>query len=104
MKGQKFIELTWEEWEEKYKLIENPTIKGYVFDNPSGMEFLRTLNPLQIWTACDGENGVFICSGKYVCNRLCNYATEVPYREDEYIEVEYYTEKEKQDMEECNEE
>lgn len=76
--------MTFDEWEEKYKPIKNP-FTGDIFFETIEDEFaiVAKSNPLTVWTDmdCDGYN--YIMSGKHFVNRMGYYITEVPYKEGE---------------------
>jgi len=76
-------------WEKKYKPIENPAYKDNIEFSTCGndVEFLKHQNPLTIWTRliCDGVD--WIQNGVHYVNRNNYYVTEVPFEENDDIEV-----------------
>ena len=87
--------ITYEEWEEKYKPINNPRGGDIAFDthNEEDIKFLRdnqSKDALNIWTLVDGDDGkLFIDSGYRFVNRLEYYITEVSRKsKEDYVLVE----------------
>lgn len=85
-----FKEMTMEEWEATYKPITNHIDKNASFQNESGegimfetygdeLAFVKSQNPLCIWTYGDGDDGgSYIWNGYHFINRLGYFITEVP--------------------------
>lgn len=94
----KFIELTWEQFEEEFKPIKNhlvPDPDQQMFETYGDeLEFVRQQNPLNIWTYGDGDYCSFISNGYHLINRIGYYITEVPWEEDTQYELIVSTEQE----------
>lgn len=75
-----FIELTFEEWKEKYK----PTTED-AFDTDAIK--LNDVKPFTIWTLCNDGEVSFICNRYAFVNRDGYFITEIPYNEDYSITV-----------------
>lgn len=85
-----FKEMTMEEWEATFKPIYNHIDKNASFQDESGqgimfetygdeVEFVKSQNPLCIWTYGDGDDGgSYIWNGWSIVNRLGYFITEVP--------------------------
>lgn len=82
-----FIEMTFEEWEAKYKPIKNHLDKNASFQDESGngimfetygeeVEFVKSQDPSKIWTYGDGDNCTYISNGWHYINRLGYFITE----------------------------
>ena len=84
-------EMTWSEWEEKYKPIPNPFVKSpdqLMFETyGEEYEFIKTkIDSKQVWTYADGDMSSFIMAGFGIVNRIGYYVTEIPWQsEDEYV-------------------
>ena len=84
--------LSFENWERKYKPIQNPRNTDIFFctHDEDDIQFLKENqddDALNIWTLMDGEGEeLFIDSGYRVVNRIEYMITEVP-RESKYIKV-----------------
>lgn len=95
----KFIEMTMEEWEATYKPIKNHIDKNASFQDESGqgimfetygdeLEFVKSANPLCVWTYGDGDDGgSYIWNGYHYINRLGYFITEVPCPPDTIIQI-----------------
>lgn len=73
--------MTFKEWKEKYKPIQNPdSFEGDIFFETFGNDLQKVIsqNPACIWTdlACNGYN--WIENGVHFVNRLGYYVTEIP--------------------------
>lgn len=80
----KLIQMPFEEWAEKYGLIKNHINPDSGFDGElfetygAEEEYVRTFDPLRVWTWCDGEDGTFITDGYHWVNRIGYLLTEKP--------------------------
>ena len=69
------MEMTFEEWKEKYKPFT---------DFP--VDWVENPNPNTVWTMKAGDNGYeYLQSGVHYVNRIGYYETEVPYNDGEYV-------------------
>ena len=94
-----FIEMTFEEWEAKYKPIYNHLDNGASFQDESGRgimfetygeeyEFVKAQDPNTIWMYGDGDDGgSYIWSGWGFVNRLGYFITEVPFEDNVMIQI-----------------
>jgi hypothetical protein len=85
-----FKEMTMEEWESTYKPIlnnidTNASFDGLMFETYGDeYEFVKSANPLCIWTYGDGDDGgSYIWNGFHLINRLGYFITEVPAPDEE---------------------
>lgn len=87
--------MTYEEWEEKYKpiqnhLVENASFEGTMFETyGKELEFLKTQDNLTIWTLIDNNDGEpqIIENGIWWVNRIGYFVSELPYYLGDYIQV-----------------
>lgn len=87
--------MTFDDWFEKFKPIENPQIKDegneYLFEDcyEEDKEFIHDrIGSKTIWTRIFGENAsVFLIEGRHLVNREGYYVTEVPYEEGEQYQI-----------------
>ena len=87
--------MTFDDWFEKFKPIENPQIKDegneYLFEDcyEEDKEFIHDrIGSKSIWTRIFGENAsVFLIEGRHLVNREGYYVTEVPYEEGEQYQI-----------------
>ena len=84
-------EMTWSEWEAKYKPISNH-FRDYqdqlMFETyGEEYEFVKTkIESKQVWTYADGDMSSFIFAGFGIVNRIGYYVTEIPWESgDEFI-------------------
>ena len=77
--------MTYEEWEAKYKPISNHITGECCSFETYGDElnFVMSQKPEHIWTEIDGDNGVYIVDGYHYVNRIQYYITEVPWQDGE---------------------
>jgi hypothetical protein len=84
------IELTEEEWFDKFKPIPNHLDdnasfndgeQGYMFETyDEELRFVQSQEPNRIWTYCDGDNtGTYIFQGMRIVNRIGYFVTAVPF-------------------------
>lgn len=85
------LNMTFEEWQEKYKPIMNPftgSKDGYFETGGEEFEFVRKQDPLTIWTDGDGdEGGTYLWNGFRFVNRIGYYITEIPFSEGDFIQI-----------------
>jgi len=85
-----FIEITEDEWFNKFKPIpnhidENASFSdgdnGYMFETyGEELEFVKSQEPNRIWTYCDGDDrGTYIFEGMRIVNRIGYFVTTVPF-------------------------
>ena len=84
-----FIEMSFDEWLEKYKPITNHIDPNASFQNESGsgimfetygdeVEFVKAQDENRIWTYGDGDDGGgYVWNGWHYINRLGYFITEV---------------------------
>ena len=99
----KFIELTWTEWEEKFKPIKNHLTKypnaDMEYDSfetyGAEQEFVasKTEDRL-VWTFSDGDMCTYLSNGYHYINRINYYVCTVPYEEDVEYQIIVSTEQE----------
>ncbi len=89
-----FKEISEDEWFEKYKPIQNHIVgnasfDGCMFETYGDEEvFVKAQDPHYIWTYGDGDNGgTFIWSGYHIVNRIGYFITEVPFENDDEIQI-----------------
>ena len=85
------IELTEEEWFDKFKPIanhidDNASFQtedgvGYMFETyDDELKFVQSQEPNRIWTYCDGDDrGTYIFQGMRIVNRIGYFVTAVPF-------------------------
>lgn len=64
-----------EDFEEDYKLVENPLTGDYLFDLDD--EYINKFAESQIWTLIQEEDEYFIVAGKQLTNRLAYLITSI---------------------------
>jgi len=85
-----FIEITEEEWFDKFKPIPNHIDdnasfsdgdNGYMFETyGEELDFVKSQEPNRIWTYCDGDDrGTYIFEGMRIVNRIGYFVTTVPF-------------------------
>ncbi len=89
-----FKEMSEDEWFEKYKPIKNNLDKhasfdGYMFETyDEELAFVKEQDEFNIWTYGDGDNGgTFIWNGYHIVNRIGYFITEVPFENDDEIQI-----------------
>ena len=99
----KFIELTWTEWEEKFKPIKNHITKYPNADMEYGsfetygaeQEFVASkIEDRLVWTMGDGDMCTYLSNGYHYINRISYYVCTVPYEEDVDYQIIVSTEQE----------
>ena len=78
----KTIQITEEEWEERYKPLEQ-LLDVYGED----WERVKSFQPYNVWTLYEGDWGLYIFNGIHFVNRLGYYICEEKWTEGELIEV-----------------
>ena len=83
------MEINFETWEEKYKLLknhldDNASYDGKMFETyGKELEFVKKQDNNKIWTLVDEENEeMWILSGYHLVNRIGYFITEIPFEED----------------------
>jgi hypothetical protein len=83
--------LTWTEFEEQFKPINNKFSKDpdlQMFETyGKELEFVQAQDPLTIWTYLDTDGGSVTVEGMHYVNRIGYFITEIPYVEDDSYEV-----------------
>lgn len=83
-----YIDIPFEEWVNKYNPITDRFHEIRTFETyGEDLEELEKLGPYHVWTYRDGDEDGYISNGWGVVNRLCYYATEVPWNDGEDIVV-----------------
>lgn len=89
-----FIELTEDEWFDKYKPIknhldENSSFDGHMFETYGDeVEFVKQAGNGHIWMYGDGDDGgTYLWNGWGFVNRIGYFITEIPFGPDETIQV-----------------
>jgi hypothetical protein len=84
-------ELTYEEWENKYRPIKNHIVADddTISFETYGDEVLFVCEQPNdtVWTEMDGDDGVYIVAGYHLANRICYYVTEIPWTDEDYVTV-----------------
>ena len=104
------IELTQEEWFDKFKPIpnhidDNASFQtedgvGYMFETyDDELRFVQSQEPNRIWTYCDGDNsGTYIFQGMRIVNRIGYFVTTVPFDGNKDYQIQIS----KEDIYECS--
>jgi len=104
------IELTEEEWFDKFKPIpnhidDNASFQtedgvGYMFETyDDELRFVQSQEPNRIWTYCDGDNsGTYIFQGMRIVNRIGYFVTTVPFNGSKDYQIQISSE----DIYECD--
>lgn len=79
--------MTYEQWAEEYKPIDNPRGTSEHWDTHYDLEALKAYPPKQIWTLVD-DGGSHIIAGCRWANRMAYYVTEKSW-EDEWQSIKY---------------
>ena len=85
--------MTYEEWEAKYKPIPNHITGECCSFETYGdeLDFVMSQKPEHIWTEIDGDNGVYIVDGYHYVNRIQYFVCEVPWTdENEFVPVQMW--------------
>lgn len=89
--------MTFEEWIEKYKPINNWLRKGEdteLFET-YGVELgvvlgVNLMDTRKVWTLIEGDEGLWVTNGYHLVNRLNYLITDIPYEgEEEFMDVLY---------------
>ncbi len=85
-----FVELTEEEFDQRFKPIPNPRDGGFYYDTPEDEDLIKTAaEERRLFTAVDGDNGeTLLYSGWHLVNRFAYVITENAWEPD----IEYYVE------------
>ena len=96
---QTAIEMTEDEFDAQYPLVTNhinPNASWVFGDGPGclfetygeELTFVRSQDPLTIWTLVDGDDGnQYVLSGYHFVNRIGYLVSTIPFPEDAEIEV-----------------
>jgi hypothetical protein len=89
---QKFVSLTWKEWQEQFKPIKNHFSSDpdeIMFETyGEEVEFVIDNTPSRkVWTYGDGDYCSYVSNGYHYVNRIGYYVCEVPYDEDTDYEI-----------------
>lgn len=84
-------EFTIDEWEEKYKPLQNPRkdiddgFDANIFDthDEGDYEVIKGYDIKRIWTLIEGEDGMLVVSGYRIIDRLGYFITENPVEPDD---------------------
>lgn len=91
MAKEKFIELDFDTWEEKYKPVTNERGEIRQYETyGDDLDIVTNTDYHYVWTWADGGDYSVIYSGTGFVNRLVYYITEVPWKEGEFIEIDMY--------------
>jgi hypothetical protein len=89
-----FKEISEEGWIEQFRPIQNhidtnASFGGAMFETYGDeLEFVRAQDENRIWTYGDGDDGgTFIWSGYHIVNRIGYFITEVPFENDDEIQI-----------------
>ncbi len=80
-------EMTYEEWETKYRPMSNHLTGECCTYETYGeeLEYVLLQDDRHVWTEMDGDNGVYLVNGYHLVNRINYYLTEIPWQEDDDI-------------------
>jgi hypothetical protein len=101
----KSVSMTFEEWLDKYKPINNHLDSNASFQDEAGngimfetfgmdLEYVLSIansEPQRVWTYMDGDIGTFVGDGYHLVNRIGYFITEVPCEMDPFIEAQVDT-------------
>lgn len=91
MEKEKFIELDYDAWFDKYKPLTNPNGDVRQFETyGDDLDIITNTDVHNVWTWADGGDYSVIYSGVGFVNRLVYYVTEVPWVDGEFIEIDMY--------------
>lgn len=102
--------MTYEEWVEKYKPIQNHLTNFAPFDGTmfetfgEELNFVREQNSSNIWTFVDTDAGEQITNGYHIVNRIGYFITEVPFNEGPYLDIPLYDEDDESEYDDDEEE
>lgn len=98
-----FVDLTWDEWVEKFKPIKNHITKYPSVDSTydsfetygAEVEYVQTkIDERLVWTFSDGDMCTYLSNGYHYINRINYYVCTVPYEEDVEYQIIASTEEE----------
>lgn len=91
------MNMTYEEWFETFKPIQNTMTPDSSFDGTMFetygvdleyvLQVVRKSNGLKVWTYIDGNNGTYIVDGYRIVNRIGYFVTDVPYEETNHYDI-----------------
>jgi len=83
-----YIEMTYSEWVEKYRPLKDSYGDAHLFNSTgTDLEFLRKQFRVTIWTAISSGSRDYIRNDVKLVNRIGFYVTEIPWIEDDEIDV-----------------
>lgn len=89
-----FIEMTFEEADEKFHFMVNnydeyASFDGLMFETYGDeVDYVKSISPDRIWTYGDGDDGGgYIWNGWHIVNRLGYFISEVPFPDNTTIQV-----------------
>jgi hypothetical protein len=97
----RLLDMTFEEWVEKYKPIPNRIDDNASFQDENGVGIMfetygeeldyvleiANSQPNRVWTYMDGDEGTFIGDRYHLVNRIGYFITAVPCEEDTWVQV-----------------
>jgi len=88
--------MNFDEWNDKYYPIANHLNRdaGTEVFETYGLELgfvlgVAYMDGRRVWTLVDGDEGMYICNGYHLVNRVGYFITEQPYEGDGYLDVLY---------------
>lgn len=87
------IDLTYEDWLEKYEPVENPFRTDAPFDGTmfetyeKELSFIQNSNNHMVWTLVDGDGGSYIINGIHLVNRLGYFITAKAWEGKDIIQI-----------------
>lgn len=94
--GNRFVEMTWEEFEKHFKPIHNFLTEdedNKMFETYGAeVEFVKSESPDRIWTYTQVEMGSAIYNGWHFVNRLGYFVTEIPAEEGVDYQIDFQPE------------
>ena len=89
-----FIEMTFEEADEKFHFMVNnydeyASFNGLMFETYGDeVDYVKSISPYRIWTYGDGDDGGgYIWNGWHIVNRLGYFISEEPWPADTVIQI-----------------
>lgn len=84
----KYSFISTDEWLEKYKPLKDSFGEVRIFETYGAeVEFVKSQDPLKVWTLLDDGEGEVIISGWHFINRVSYYIAELPFGENEEVWV-----------------
>jgi len=98
IKQQDYVELSWDEFVEKFDLVPSPDGEDMWDTHKYWDELKERAKENRVWTYTEVDNGTVICEGLHFVNRLGYYVTVRPYDPTVAYDVDYQ-EDEQEEME-----